>query len=479
MPRTTPRRTALTTPGHGMRTFVHILVNTAVANLATSFLWFGLTFWIYAETSNVIASGAVGAAYMLFVSVCSMLFGTLVDRFDKKAVMVWATVFALGMFLIDLAFFAVAGADRLSDITQLWFWLFTAVMLAGAVVEQLRGIALSTTVTLLVPEERRANANGMVGTVQGLSMLVTSIFSGLSVGYLGMGWTMVIGTGILVPVLLHLASLTIREDAAEDATGDAADSADAESAASPTGLVDLRGGWAAVLAVPGLLALILFTTLNNLFGGLTMTLMDPYGIELFGVQGWGIGFALAATGLFVGGGLVAATGLGRNPVRTMLLCAAAVGVVGALFTIRDAGWLFLLGSWLMMGLIPAVEAAEQTVIQQVVPYRKQGRVFGFANTFEAATAPVTGLLAAPLAELWVIPYMETDAGRETWSWLVGTGESRGIALVFVAGGVLCVLLSLAALCTPQYRLLRTEVTGGVTGGDHADAINEPGTDPLN
>ncbi len=99
-----------------MRTFVHILVNTAVANLATSFLWFGLTFWIYAETRNVIASGAVGAAYMLFVSVCSMLFGTLVDRFDKKAVMVWATVFALGMFLIDLAFFAVAGADRLSTV---------------------------------------------------------------------------------------------------------------------------------------------------------------------------------------------------------------------------------------------------------------------------------------------------------------------------------------------------------------------------
>lgn len=39
----------------------HILVNTAVANLATSFLWFGLTFRIYAETRNVIASGAVGA----------------------------------------------------------------------------------------------------------------------------------------------------------------------------------------------------------------------------------------------------------------------------------------------------------------------------------------------------------------------------------------------------------------------------------
>lgn len=98
MPRTTPRRSARTTPGHGMRTFVHIFVNTAVANLATSFLWLGLTFWIYAETRNVIASGAVGGAYMLFVSACSMLFGTLVDRMEitRRAHMVDAKRTARG-----------------------------------------------------------------------------------------------------------------------------------------------------------------------------------------------------------------------------------------------------------------------------------------------------------------------------------------------------------------------------------------------
>ena len=82
-------------PPNGFRSFLHVLVNTAIANVATSFLWFGLTFWIYAETRNVIATGVIGGAYLLFVSVFSMLFGTLVDRFRKKAVMVGATAAAL------------------------------------------------------------------------------------------------------------------------------------------------------------------------------------------------------------------------------------------------------------------------------------------------------------------------------------------------------------------------------------------------
>ena len=79
---------------------------------------------------------------------------------------------------------------RCSTSAARWFWIFSGIILFGAVIENMRNIALSTTVTLLVPEERHANANGMVGTVQGLAFLVTSVFSGLSIGLLGMGWTL-------------------------------------------------------------------------------------------------------------------------------------------------------------------------------------------------------------------------------------------------------------------------------------------------
>ncbi|MBP0644531.1 MFS transporter, partial [Mycobacterium tuberculosis] len=70
------------------------------------------------------------------------------------------------------------------------------------------------------------------------------------------------------------------------------------------GWVDIRGGLTAVLAAPGLFALVLFTTLNNLVGGVYMALMDPYGIEVFGtVQTWGIALAVVSTGLMAGGAL--------------------------------------------------------------------------------------------------------------------------------------------------------------------------------
>lgn len=313
----------------GFRTFLHVLVNTAVANVTTSFLWFALTFWAYAETRNVLVAGVVAASYMLFVSLFSMFFGTLVDRFRKKAVMAWATLVALIVFILDAALFFAIGPTAIIDLNRPWFWIFAVVLLAGAVVEQLRGIALSTTVTLLVPVERHANANGLVGTVQGVGMIVTSVFSGLSVGFLGMGWTLLIGVSALAVTLLHLVLLRIPEP--EVVTAEQ----------GSTSWVDVRGGWLAVRAVPGLLALVLFTTLNNLFGGVAMAVMDPYGIEMFGVQGWGVWFAVMSTGFIVGGALVAAKGLGGNPIRTMLLFAAAIGAAGALSTIREQGWVYV------------------------------------------------------------------------------------------------------------------------------------------
>ena len=41
--------------------------------------------------------------------------------------------------------------------------------------------------TLLVPEDRRDQANGLVGTANGVAFAITSVFSGLAIGLLGHG----------------------------------------------------------------------------------------------------------------------------------------------------------------------------------------------------------------------------------------------------------------------------------------------------
>jgi DHA3 family multidrug efflux protein-like MFS transporter len=430
--------TSLRTPEERSRTFAGILINTALANITTSYLWFALTFWVYLETRNVIATGVVGGAYMLLIALSSISFGTFVDRYRKLAVMRFAAAFTLVMFVVAGVMFLLTPEAALLDLGQPWFWIFTLVILIGAVVENMRNVALSTTVTILIDPDRRANANGMVGMVQGLAFIVTSVLSGLSVGLLGMGWTIAVAVGLTALAFLHLLTLRIPEET-EAATSDA------------HGGFDLRGAIAAVLAVGGLFALIIFSTFNNFIGGVYMALMDPYGLEMFPVELWGVFFAVGSTGFIVGGALIGKFGLGANPLRTLLIAVVLMGALGALFTIREWAWLYVLGIWLYLALVPCVEAAEQTVIQRVVPLNRQGRVFGFAMAFESAAAPVTAFLIAPLAQYWIIPWARSDEGSAQLAPLLGEGTSRGIALVFLVAGIIMIVAALLAFLTPVYR----------------------------
>ncbi|MDQ0767518.1 DHA3 family multidrug efflux protein-like MFS transporter [Pseudarthrobacter defluvii] len=430
--------TSVRGPAERARTFAAILVNTALANITTSYLWFALTFWLYLETRNVIATGVVGGAYMLLIALSSISFGTFVDRYRKLAVMRFAAGFSLVMFVLSGVMFLLTPAASLLDLGQPWFWIFTLIILIGAVVENLRNIALSTTVSILIEPERRANANGLVGMVQGLMFIVTSLLSGLSVGLLGMGWTIAVALVLTALAAAHLLTLRMPEElraAATDAHGG----------------FDLRGSWRAVLAISGLFALILFSTFNNFIGGVYMALMDPYGLEMFSVEMWGAVFAIGSTGFIIGGALIGKFGLGANPLRTLLIAVAAMGVLGAVFTLREWAWLYILGIWLYLVLVPFVEAAEQTVIQRVVPLERQGRVFGFAMAFESAAAPVTAFVIAPVAQFWIIPYARSADGAAVLAPLLGEGTSRGIALVFLVAGLIMIAAALLAFLTPVYR----------------------------
>lgn len=423
----------------GRGAFLHLLFNTAIANLTTNYLWFALVFWVYLETRSILATGVLGGIFMLLVAALSMYFGSVVDRHRKLFVMRASAWISLVAFLGATSMYFVVPHEVLLMTARPWLWTFAFVLLVGCVVEVMRNLALSTTVTMLIEPDRRARANGLVGTVQGLSFIATSVFSGLSVGFLGMGPTMVIAVFATVLPLVHLHLIRVREPEVVQSSEQRA--------------VDFRGGFRAVLAVPGLLALVLFSTFNNLTGGVFMALLDPYGLTLFPVEIWGIVFGFASVGMVLGGITVARFGLGRNPLRTMLILVALTGVIGMIFGIREWGWLLIAGIFAFMLVMPAIEAAEQTVIQKVVPFEQQGRVFGFAMTFEAATAPITSFIVAPIAEFIVVPHMKTPEGEAQWGWLLGAGEARGIALIFVVAGLLSVVLAVGAWFTRSYRKL--------------------------
>lgn len=424
-----------------MKHFYQVLVNTLIANVTTSYLWFGLTFWAYLETRSVLATAIIGGSYMLFVSIFSIIFGTIVDHHRKKRVMLFSSIFTLGAFALAGIMYLLSSKEALVDWSGPLFWIFISIILIGAVIENMRNIALSTTVTILVPKEGRDKANGLVGTVQGVAFMVTSVFSGLSIGLLGMGWTLCIAIILTALACFHLFFVSIPEEKIIH---------DPELEHKK---VDLKGSVAAIKAVPGLAWLIFFTTFNNLVGGVFMALMDPYGLTLFSVETWGIVLGITSTGFIIGGILVAKFGLGKNPLRTMLMVNLGIALLGGLFTIREVWIVYAVGILLFMILMPAAEAAEQTIIQRVVPLKRQGRVFGFAQSVESASTPISAFLIGPIAEFVVIPYMNTQQGKDTFGWLLGGGEARGIALVFLVASFIMLCVVLFAFTTKAYKNL--------------------------
>lgn len=423
-----------------MRTFHQVLVNTMLANITTSMVWFGLTFWAYLETRSVLITAVLGGSYMLLVAVMSVPFGTLIDRVRKKTAMMIATQVTSVSFAISAVIYYLTPVDVLLDLGRPVFWVFLLVLLAGAVVESIRGLTLATCVTMLVPAHHRPRANGLVGMVQGVGFALNSVVAGLAVGLLGMGAVLVIGVVLIGLAGIHLLTIQIDEPGIVHAEGVAT-------------RVDFVAVARMVTAIPGLVALIIFSTFNNLLGGVYMGLLDPYGLELVRVEVWGLLWGVLSMGFVLGGAIITRTGLGANPVRTLLLVNIIMWGLGAAMTIRESIVLLSVGLFIYMGLITWAEASEQTVLQKIVPFHQQGRVFGFALAIELAAAPMSTFLVGPLAQFWLIPYMNSARGQASFGWLLGEGATRGIALLFPLAGLIGLIFTAVALASRPYRRL--------------------------
>jgi MFS transporter, DHA3 family, multidrug efflux protein len=428
-------------------TFYQLLVNTLVVSVMNFTVWFAITFFTYLETRSVFATAIISGIYLVATAVSGFWFGSIVDHHKKKSAMVWSTVISLISYVISFLIYITAPADAFKDPSSITLWVFVVLLMAGVIVGNIRTIALPTIITILIPEDRRDKANGLAGTASGIAFLITSVISGLLVGHSGMYWVLLLAIGVMVAGIVHLLTVTIPEKKI------------AHTEEQPK-KIDIRGTLKVVRGIPGLFALILFTTFNNFLGGVFMALMDAYGLTLVSVETWGLIWGLLSVGFIVGGLFIAKKGLGKNPLRAMFLANVAIWVISATFTVHPwIGWL-IAGMFVYLCVIPFIEAAEQTILQKVVPYERQGRVFGFAQSVEQMASPLTAFLIGPIAQFIFIPFMTTGAGVDLIGGWFGTGPDRGMALVFTLTGVIGLAVTLWAFGSRFYRQLSDKYLNG-------------------
>ncbi|MFY9201169.1 MAG: MFS transporter, partial [Methanosarcina flavescens] len=288
---------------------------------------------------------------------------------------------------------------------------------------------------------RRDRANGLFGTVMGISFTITSLASGLALAFAGMSFVLL--TAIIFTLFSTLMPWLI--PVPENTTFNPIE--------SNLRKMDIKGTIEASKAIPGLFALIFFTTFNNFLGGVFVALMDAYGLSLVTVQVWGLLYGFLSLGFILGGFYITKKGLGGNPVRNLFRINIILWTVCIFFAIQPSIVLLAVGVLIYMFFVPFVEAIEQTIFQKVVPKERLGRVFGFAYSIELAASPLTAFFIGPIAQFVFIPFMTTGRGVELIGSWFGVGAGRGIALVFILTGCIGLIVTLTVMRLRPYKLL--------------------------
>lgn len=428
-----------------MKTFYQLLANGLIVSTKNSFVWFALTYWAYLETQSVISTSLVGGTFLVAMAVSAFWFGSIVDHNKKKHAMFGSNIASLILFTLGFILYSLTAKESFTSVTSPMLWIFILLLLGGTMAGSIYNIAIPTLVTLLVPEDKRDRANGMMGTMFGVSFAITSIASGLILGFAGMGWVLVTAIMLTILAIGHLLTISISEKKIIHTHAD-------PHTEQPKS-IDVKGTIKVISSIPGLFALIFFTTFNNFLGGVFMALMDAYGLTLVSVQVWGLLWGALSFGFIMGGLYISKKGLGVNPLKTLFRVNIILWIVCIFFTIQPSIVLLAIGGFIWLCLVPFVEAIEATIVQKVVPYERQGRVLGFAHSVEQAASPLTAFMIGPIAQFVFIPFMTTGKGVELIGSWFGTGVGRGIALVFTLAGLLGLTVTLIAKRSNAYKLL--------------------------
>lgn len=422
-----------------MKTFYAVLLNTLGSGITSALIWFSLTIWVYVMTHSVFATSLISGSYMIAMLISGFIFGPIVDHHKKRDVMLSSDIMSLVMLVLGLGIYLTTPVAHFSDPYNIDLWIFILPIFLSIIISNIRNTAMSTLVGIMIPAKLRAKANGMVGTTTGLTFLVAPMLGGFLLSLSGMLWALVISIVLRLITITHLLLLKVPEKLTRHH--------------SKKFSFAIGKSLKIVHAVPGLMGLLIFNSINNFIGGVFGPLVDPYGLSLVSQSAWGIISGVLSIGFMLGGWWIVKKGLGKNPLRTLFMTNIFMWVDCMLFALLPSISLLVVGIFIYFILIPFAEAAEQTIIQKVVPKGYQGRVFGLGQSIESAATPLSTFAVGPLVQFGFIPFMTTGYGAKSIGSWFGTGDARGIALLFCVAGLLGTIFTIFGMKTKSYALL--------------------------
>ncbi len=412
-----------------MRTFTIIWCGQLVSLVGTAMTRFALLIWVYEQTGAATPVALLGV-FSFGASVVACPFaGVVIDRMDRRLVMIWAD---LGAGLMTLGLFVLFTTDHL----HVWH-LYLAQALTG-VFEAFQIPAYSAAITTLIPKQHYVRASGMRSLADAASQVSAPLFAGFLLILVGIGGVMLIDVATLLVAVGTLLCVRVpRLAMPQDDTAPRRDT-----------WRELRVGFEYIFQRPGLLGLMLIYTGMNLFAALTYYSILPAMVlarsgqdrmALASVQA-----ALGAGGL-VGGLCVSIWGGPKRRLHGILAAAAASFLLGDfLFAVGRSVAVWVVAACIAEFFVPIIMGSDRAIWQAKVVPQVQGRVFSVQRMLRQAMMPLGYLLAGPLADHVFEPAMAPGGSLVAlFGWLVGIGAGAGMAVMFLCTGLLGMLMSLS------------------------------------
>ena len=372
-----------------------------------------LSWLVFQETGSSVDIAFLGVSFLLAAVLLSLVGGTLVDRQDRRRLMVLSDVVrAAGLAVLVLVL--LAAGFRFEIVLAVSFLLG-----AGTTIFQPAERALTPEI---LPADELADANGLVGTSNSILGFAGNAVGGLLVGALGIA--VALGVNVLTFAISAVLLVSIRVAGTSIAA-----SAAVRRKRATSFWADTRAGFSYIASQRGLLYLTVSAGAENFFFSIVGPFLVVYttvvlhgGAVLFG----GLG-ALFAIGWAPGSLLVGRLRAVRHAGLIWILCGIAEGALILVFVFVPVVPVIAVALVAQGVLLGFSNTTWLTAVQMIVPSEMQGRYFGVDQLGSFATIPAGMIVGGVLIQSVGIfaTYAVSGVGfAVTAALFLGSGELR-------------------------------------------------------
>ena len=403
-----------------MRPFFILWTGQSISLVGSQAVQFALIWWLTKTSGSATILATATLLGLLPPIVLGPVIGALIDRWNRKTVMLAADGFVAVASLL-LAWLFAAG---IADIPHVLALVFLRALGAA-----FHSPAMTASTTLMVPEKHFTRIQGLNQGMQGLLTIVAAPLGALLLAIFSMTAVMMVDVGTALLAILPLLAIRVPRPTRSNSL--VRSSVWAETAAGFRYLVRRRGH-ATLIAMSALINALLVPAFS-LLPLLVLQRLNG-GAAQFGWLSSALGL-----GLIVGGVALGAWGGFRRRIVTTLAAMTALGVAVTAVGLTPAGsFLWALVSMSCVGVIvPLVNGPVFAILQATIAPDYQGRVFSLVASLAGGVAPLGLIVAAPVAEI------------------------VGVGFWYLAGGIACVAMGIAGFFAPALMRIEDGTTGGV------------------